>query len=64
MNEPTLPDHIALRQPPDLPFAHQMHRLITVIVLIARMARELDLFESNHDYGSNGLSREKHPNRT
>jgi hypothetical protein len=30
MNELALPDHIALRQPPDLPLADQMHRLITV----------------------------------
>ena len=30
MNEPALPDHIALRQPPDLSFADQMHRFVTV----------------------------------
>ena len=30
MNEPALPDHIALRQPPYLPFPDQMHRFVTV----------------------------------
>ena len=30
MNEPALPDHIALRQPPALPFPDQMHRFVTV----------------------------------
>ena len=30
LNEPELPDHIALRQPPDLPFPDQMHRFVTV----------------------------------
>ena len=30
LNEPELPGHIALRQPPDLPFPDQMHRFVTV----------------------------------
>jgi hypothetical protein len=30
MNELPLPDHIALRQPPDLSFSDQMHRLVTI----------------------------------
>jgi len=30
MNETLLPDHIALRQPPDLAFPDHMHRLVTV----------------------------------
>jgi hypothetical protein len=30
MNESALSDHIALRQPPDLPFPDQMHRFVTI----------------------------------
>ena len=30
MNETLLPDHISLRQPPDLSFPDQMHRLVTI----------------------------------
>jgi len=30
MNESALPDNIALRQSPNLPFPDQMHRLVTV----------------------------------
>jgi hypothetical protein len=30
MNETLLPDYIALRRPPNLPFPDQMHRLVTI----------------------------------
>jgi hypothetical protein len=33
MNESALSDHIALRQPPDLPFPDQMHRFVTIYSL-------------------------------
>jgi hypothetical protein len=38
MNEPALPNYIALGQPPDLPFPDQMHRFVTTIVLKAPFA--------------------------
>jgi len=47
MNELALPDHIALRQPPDLAFPDQMHGLVTFDRSHSRFRRSKPQARSN-----------------
>jgi hypothetical protein len=47
MNQPELPDHITLRQPPDLAFSDQVRRLVSLYRSLAASADRLRSSERN-----------------
>ncbi len=60
-DEMELADNLTDVHPPGLPLPNRMHGFVTLDRAVgSRMVKELDLLESNHGCGLNGLSREKH----